>query len=453
MKRFLALVLTLGMTLSLGSVSLAFDGTGGEAFLSGVLVQFEEEQAVVEVTGNNLDLPAVGTEVTFPWDGSSGTQGKEIRVGDPVRVLYFPGSSQEDAQEIDARMVYLDTFSVQGTILSLTEDTALLQPLEEDPLFQQASQVRIPTTDLEGWDAAALEVGDLVEIAYVRGLQDGNPPTLEAVSWNYVPTAVSATVVEVINSTTLVLRPEEGASLPGVEDLFQFENQIAFAYRDPAVGDTITVYYIREPIAGDPPSLQVVRVEGQPFRDCPSDRYSDVSATAWYHQAVDYVTAAGIMQGTSDTKFSPEKATTRGMLVTMLYRLESAPAAEGDLPFTDVAESDWYGSAVLWALQNGLVTGASPTTFAPNSPITREQMATILYRYAQYKGYDEADKADLSGYTDAGRISSYAQDAMAWANGTGLLTGVTATTLNPTGTATRGQTAAILFRLCEGVMA
>lgn len=108
---------------------------------------------------------------------------------------------------------------------------------------------------------------------------------------------------------------------------------------------------------------------------------------------------------------------------------------------------------MLWALQNGLVTGASPTTFAPNSPITREQMATILYRYAQYKGYDGADKADLSGYTDAGQISSYAQDAMAWANGTGLITGVTATTLNPTGTATRGQTAAILFRLCEGVMA
>ena len=136
----------------------------------------------------------------------------------------------------------------------------------------------------------------------------------------------------------------------------------------------------------------------------------------------------------------------------ILYRLENEPAVSGGSAFTDVESGAWYADAVAWAAANDIVNGTSATTFAPNSPITREQMAAILYRYAAYKGYDVSQKADLSGYTDAASISDYAKDALAWANAQKLITGVTDTTLNPQGSATRAQVATILMRLCETVV-
>ena len=144
--------------------------------------------------------------------------------------------------------------------------------------------------------------------------------------------------------------------------------------------------------------------------------------------------------------------TSRAMIVTILYRLENEPAVSGKSPFTDVAAGQWYTNAVAWAAANGIVTGTTDTTFAPNGNITREQMAAILYRYASYKGLDVSRQADLSGYADASAISAYAKQAMAWANGQGLITGVTATTLNPGGNAVRAQAATILMRLCEQVL-
>ena len=111
----------------------------------------------------------------------------------------------------------------------------------------------------------------------------------------------------------------------------------------------------------------------------------------------------------------------------------------------------WYTEAVAWAAANSIVNGVSDTTFAPNDPVTREQMAAILYRYAQYKGYDVTASGDLSGYTDVGAIRPYAEAAMAWANGAGLITGVSDTTLQPRGNSTRAQVATILMRFCQKV--
>ena len=159
------------------------------------------------------------------------------------------------------------------------------------------------------------------------------------------------------------------------------------------------------------------------------------------------------MNGVGDNLFAPNNETTRAQLVTMLYRLEGQPALGDNLdyPFSDVAADSWYGSAVYWAREHGIVTGVSDTTFAPDKVLTREQMAAILYRYAQYKGYDVTASADLSGYTDAGEILTYAQPAMAWANGAGLITGVSDTTLQPRGNSTRAQVATILMRFCQKV--
>lgn len=178
--------------------------------------------------------------------------------------------------------------------------------------------------------------------------------------------------------------------------------------------------------------------------------FVDVANNAWYADAVKYVYENGMMNGVSATEFAPNSTTTRGMIVTMLYRLEGEPNADAST-FADVSADKWYADAVGWAAANGVVNGISTTTFAPDSPITREQMATILHRYAAWKNYDVSASQDLSAYSDASQISAYAQTAMQWSNAEGLITGNTATTLNPQGEATRAEVATILMRFCESI--
>lgn len=182
-----------------------------------------------------------------------------------------------------------------------------------------------------------------------------------------------------------------------------------------------------------------------------TNKFEDVYVSDWYFDAVQYVYENDMMAGTSDITFSPNQTTTRGMIVTILYRLEGEPTVTGTTAFTDVTADQYYANAVAWAVQNGIVAGSDATTFAPNNAITREQMAAILYRYAQFKGYDVSAKADLSTYIDAADVSAYATDAMAWASQTGLITGTSATALSPAGQATRAQVAAILMRFCENI--
>ena len=180
--------------------------------------------------------------------------------------------------------------------------------------------------------------------------------------------------------------------------------------------------------------------------------FSDVRIADWFYNDVKYVYDKGMMAGTAADVFAPNATTTRAMIVTILYRLEGSPAVTGTSAFVDVPAGQWYTDAVNWAAANQIVKGTSATTFAPNASITREQMAAILYRYAQYKGYDVTKKADLSGYSDNGQVSAYAKDALAWANAAKLINGVTNTTLAPQGNATRAQVSAILHRFCDGVV-
>ena len=178
--------------------------------------------------------------------------------------------------------------------------------------------------------------------------------------------------------------------------------------------------------------------------------FTDVATTAWYYDAVRYMYESGMMNGTSANTFSPNETTTRAMIVTMLHRLEGEPNASGG-SFTDVASSMYYADAIAWAQANGVVNGTSATTFSPDQAITREQMAAILYRYAQFKGYDVTAGNSLNAYTDASQISPYAATAMQWANAEGLITGNTATTINPAGNATRAEVATILMRFAENI--
>ena len=194
--------------------------------------------------------------------------------------------------------------------------------------------------------------------------------------------------------------------------------------------------------------VEVTFVESQP-EPLP---FTDVKEGDWFHDAVRYVYDNGLMDGVGDGHFAPNTTTNRAMVVTILYRLAGEPDVSGDVGFTDVAPGLWYTNAVAWAAEKGIVNGISETEFAPSGDLTREQLATILYRYAQDQGYDVSAQADLSGFPDAGDIQSYATQALSWAVAEGLLQGFEDDSLQPQSTATRAQIATILMRFCEGVV-
>lgn len=187
------------------------------------------------------------------------------------------------------------------------------------------------------------------------------------------------------------------------------------------------------------------------WRSASQTAFTDVNGH-WAENAVNFVVEQNLFNGTSETTFSPNANMTRAMLVTVLWRLDGKPQPATAPVFKDVAEGAYYADAVAWANANGIIKGYSNTEFAPNDNITREQMAAILYRYAEFKGYATAERADLKGYSDYNKISGYALDNLSWANAVGLINGRTQSTLVPQGNATRAEVAAILQRFVDNVV-
>ena len=176
--------------------------------------------------------------------------------------------------------------------------------------------------------------------------------------------------------------------------------------------------------------------------------FYDVRPDAWYAGDVEYAFEHGLMNGVGPFTFKPEATTTRAQVVTILHRLAGSPDL-GASPFTDTPAGAWYTKAVAWAYKRGIVNGVGNNRFSPDSPVTREQLAVMLYNYARTVRYPTAARADLSKFADADRVSSWARDALAWANAVGLINGVGGNRLNPGGSATRAQVSAILHRFCE----
>lgn len=169
----------------------------------------------------------------------------------------------------------------------------------------------------------------------------------------------------------------------------------------------------------------------------------------WAYDAVSYAYKNSLMNGVNASRFAPDSTLNRAMMVTILYRMTGSPAVSGNSVFSDVPSGKWYSDAVQWASVNGVVNGVGKDRFAPDTQITREQMASMMMRYAQFKQYSTGKSADLSTFKDAGSISSWALDSVKWANAVGLINGRTASTIAPQGTATRAEAATILMRFCE----
>lgn len=179
-------------------------------------------------------------------------------------------------------------------------------------------------------------------------------------------------------------------------------------------------------------------------------QFRDVGERDWFFEPVQYVCSRGIMNGSGDSLFLPNSEATRGMIVTMLYRLDGSPDFGGQSPFSDTGPGEYYYAPAVWAARNGIVTGSGGGRFEPNGNITREQLAAILYRYAAYRGMDTSPRCELSSFADADDISSYARDAMSWAVASGLIGGVSENVLQPGGPALRAQVAAVMMRFVEG---
>ena len=208
-----------------------------------------------------------------------------------------------------------------------------------------------------------------------------------------------------------------------------------YTFTQPAGKVTITVTFRQTTDISDCPRDE----------SCPMAPFTDVDRSAWYHDGVHYCVEHGLMAGTSKTTFAPNSSTSRGMIATILWRLEGSPIVSAPMGYDDVKLEDWYGEAVCWANSAGVVTGYGNGTFGPNDPITREQMAAMLWRYA---GSPDVD-GSLSSFVDGEQTSNWAQSAMIWAVDQGLISGVGNDRLDPWGQATRAQAATILMRFAE----
>ena len=244
-------------------------------------------------------------------------------------------------------------------------------------------------------------------------------------------------------------------SIDGTTDTLVYAPNVTngYVYGSKRVGNTIQYVIKQSPsdqgtLYTAPITLPEVEPDPEPQPD-PVMEFTDVPTNQWYYDSVKYVYDNGIMTGLTATTFGPDETLTRAQFATILYRSAGAPEVTYDNRFSDIPSNDWYSNAVIWANNVGVVTGLTATKYGPEEVITREQMATMMYRYANYLEYNTGTLADLDSYTDASKVSSYAVEPMRWAVGNGIINGKTVTTLDPLGKATRAECATIIMRFLE----
>ena len=280
-------------------------------------------------------------------------------------------------------------------------------------------------------------------------------PTASASAASHGKVSSSAANAKAGEKVTVTPEPEEGYVTTGVTVTDKNGNVVpvtqnadgTYSFTMPATAVTVTPTFA---VAGEQPPAD----DGSCPKDstCPISKFSDASPTAWYHDGVHWALVEGIMNGTSDTTFAPNGTATRAMVVTMLWRMAGEPASSAPAPFSDVSSDAWYADAVAWAAETGAVNGTGADTFSPNTPVTREQLAAILYRYAQAegRGFTGAWMFPLD-FSDAADVSEWANEAMHWMTMNGIITGMGDGTLAPKDNATRAQIATMFMRFVEAM--
>ena len=405
-----------------------------------------------------------GTTVYYNKDGGddyslSAEDVAEINAG--TYVVYF--KAEKDGKEVKGSEMII----IEKAPLTITANNASARVNGEMPMFSYSQtglidgdawitepKLTTSATDTSKAGTYAIKVsgadaGENYEITYADGVLTISRASSSSGSTTYAvntPSKVENGTISVSpknarsgNTVNITATPDNGYELSKltVTDANGKELKVTdagngrYTFTMPASKVEITASFVK---AGNTDSL-----------------FSDVDEKDWYYEAVKYVYDEGMMNGTSSYLFSPNMSTTRGMIITILHRLENEPAVSGN-PFTDVTENAYYKEAVAWGAANSIINGYGDGKFGPDDSITREQLASILYRYAAYKGISIANLSELSAFSDAEDISLYAVETMRWAVGNGIMNGNGDGTLNPTGTATRAEAAQMLMNFCKEIL-
>ena len=406
----------------------------------------DEGGSVVIDTGDGTTTitPPSGQPVTPNDDGSVTIPGGSTVTGsDGERVTIPPeGGTLQPGGDVEYTVTV--TFDSQGGSQVPSQDITVGEPVSQpdDPTRTGYRFLGWYTAATGGahWDFTQPVTGDQTLYAQWAYLPPANPNYKITIGDTENGTVtVNPTAAKEGTTVTITPVPDAGYQVGTVSVTDRFGQAVAV---DQQADGTYTFVMPDGQV-----TVEVTFLQGE----APDLPFSDVTESDWFYDAVTYAYENGLMDGVGAGLFAPNSETTRAQLVTILYRLSGQPAPSGDSGFSDVETGTWYTDAVAWAAQNGIVNGVSDTQFVPGDDITREQLAVILYRYATYQGYDVSQRADLSGFVDAGTISTYAQEALSWANAQGLVLGFEDDSLRPQGTATRAQIAAVLMRFCQTV--
>ena len=394
--------------------------------------------------GTTTITPPSGQPVTPNDDGSITIPGGSTVTGSDGESITIPpeGGTLQPGGEVKYTVTV--TFDSQGGSQVPSQDITVGEPVSQpdDPTRTGYRFLGWYTAATGGahWDFTQPVTGDQTLYAQWAYLPPANPNykiTLGDTENGTV--TVNPTAAKEGTTVTITPVPDAGYQVGTVSVTDRFGQAVAVDQHDDG-----TYTFV---MPDGQVMVEVTFLQGE----APDLPFSDVTESDWFYDAVTYAYENGLMDGVGAGLFAPNSETTRAQLVTILYRLSGQPAPSGDSGFSDVETGTWYTDAVAWAAQNGIVNGVSDTQFVPGDDITREQLAVILYRYATYQGYDVSQRADLSGFVDAGTISTYAQEALSWANAQGLVLGFEDDSLRPQGTATRAQIAAVLMRFCQTV--
>lgn len=405
---------------------------------------------LLDENGNTLDTQTVTEETELTCE-----QNKQIPVnfqekGTDVILLYVPAESTETQlrfSNIDVDLSDFEpdpdkpneyTYTLQGdapastTVIFSSSEKVTING-EEQSTRVGSVQVPIPT----GSSTITVTIGATTYHLHLTRSGGGGgettyPPTILETEHGAV--TVDPTHPRQGDTVTITAHPDEGYEVGEVTVTRPDGSQVELTENSDGIwgftqpGESVTI-------------AVTFRCNGGEL--CPSAHLTDVELGTWYHEAVDYVVEHGIMAGVSATAFQPNGSLTRGQVVQILHNLEGKPEETAEAPFTDTA-GHWALEAIAWAAQNNVVAGYDDGTFGPEKLVTREEFAQMMYNYAKFKGYDLTAGGDLTQFPDAGAISDWAETALSWANGKGLINGHDNGTIDPQGNTTRAQAASIM---------